>query len=157
MSSLRNRSTWFCTPFEHEGQQIDAAHIRANLGDFERVKRQPARYGARMAQAFTATDPSVVLRPEEIEEIPDVEKIFRGETLCFTDGVGRISLSLTQKVWAALHNGMEPAGVLPSAFQVCFPLSIAQAFAEAFFCKQFRLGGYKGVLTVDSALEGDKM
>lgn len=118
MSSLRNRSTWFCTEFESDGQIINAAYIRDHLGDFERVKRQPARYGARMAQAFTATDPSVVLKVEEMEEIPDVNKIYRGEEVCFTDGVGKISLSLTKRVWSALHGGMEPVGILPSAFQV---------------------------------------
>lgn len=138
MSSLRNRSTWFCTPFEWEGQQVDAKYIREHLGDFEKVKRQPARYGARMAQAFTATDPSLVLKPEQIEEIDDIAKVYRGEEVCFTDGVGKISLALTKKVWAALNHGMEPIGVIPSALQ-------------------FRLGGYKGVLAVDSTLEGEKM
>ena len=118
MSSLRSRSTWFCTEFEWEGVKVNADYIRQNLGDFEKVKRQPARYGARMAQAFTATDPSIVLSPDQIIEIPDVEREYRGEMVCFTDGVGKISLDLTQKVWSALHNGMEPAGTLPSAFQV---------------------------------------
>lgn len=118
MSSLRNRSTWFCTPFEWNGIQVTADYIRANLGDFERVKRQPARYGARMAQAFTATDPSLVLKPEQIDLIEDVEREYRGETVCFTDGVGKISMPLARKVWTALHNGMEPADILPSAFQV---------------------------------------
>lgn len=101
-----------------DGQLINADYIRQNLGDFEKVKRQPARYGARMAQAFTATDPSIVLKEEEIELIPDVEKVYRNELLCFTDGVGKISLSMTKRVWSALHGGMEPVGILPSAFQV---------------------------------------
>ena len=118
MSSLRNRSTWFCTSFEWKGQVVDAEFIRLNLGDFERVKRQPARYGARMAQAFTATDPSLVLAADQIELIDDVEKEWRGEKVCFTDGVGKISMALTKKVWTALHNGMEPVAILPSAFQV---------------------------------------
>lgn len=119
MSSLRNRSTWFCTQFENEGKIINAEHIRNNLGDFEKVKREPARYGARMAQAFTATDASIVLnKDKELETIPDIEKMYRGELVCFTDGVGKISLSMTKRVWSALHGGMEPAGILPSAFQV---------------------------------------
>lgn len=97
---------------------MNADYIRQNLGDFEKVKRQPARYGARMAQAFTATDPSIVLEPMQINEIPDIERTYNGETVCFTDGVGKISIALMHKVWSALHNGMEPAEVLPSAFQV---------------------------------------
>lgn len=138
MSSLRNRSTWFCTEFEHQGKLIDAAHIRENLGDFDRVKRQPARFGARMAQAFTATDPSIILRQEQIKSIEDIERKFNGELYCFTDGVGKISLALAKEVWSALHKGMEPEGFMPSAFQ-------------------FRLGGFKGVLLVDSELEGKVM
>lgn len=129
MSSLRNRSTWFCTSFEWENQMVDAPYIRAHLGDFEKVKRQPARYGARMAQAFTATDPSVILRPEDIVQIDDVVGRWRGEEVCFTDGVGKISMSLTKKVWTALHNGMEPVGILPSAFQV-----IESGAAPVCFC-----------------------
>jgi hypothetical protein len=139
MSSLRSRSTWFCTPFEWEGQMVDADYIRQNLGDFSQVIRQPARYGARMAQAFTATDPSIVLRPEQIIPIKDVERLnSRGEMTCFTDGVGKISIDLAKKVWRALFNDIEVTAALPSAFQ-------------------FRLGGYKGVLTVDSELEGEVM
>jgi hypothetical protein len=118
MSSLRSRSTWFCTAFNWEGVKVDADYIRKNLGDFEKVKRQPARYGARMAQAFTATDPSIVLSRDQIVEIPDVEREYKGEVVCFTDGVGKISLDLMRKVWSALHNGMEPAEIVPSAFQV---------------------------------------
>lgn len=106
-----------------DGQLINADYIRTNLGDFEKVKRQPARYGARMAQAFTATDPSIVLKEEEIELIPDVEKVYRNELCCFTDGVGKISLSMTKRVWSALHGGMEPVGILPSAFQVSLHIS----------------------------------
>lgn len=129
MSSLRNRSTWFCTKFnwyDEAGKvhEVDANFIRDDLGDFENVKRQPARYGARMAQAFTATDPSIVLQPHQISSIPDVERLYRGETACFTDGVGKISMGLTKQVWSRLHNGMEPAGILPSAFQV------SQAFMD---------------------------
>lgn len=157
MSSLRNRSTWFCTEFQSEGQVISADYIRQNLGDFEKVKREPARYGARMAQAFTATDASIVLKESEIEEIPDIETVYRGETLCFTDGVGRISLSMTKRVWSALHGGMEPVGILPSAFQVSDIGKYPSAHELKEPSAQFRLGGFKGVLTVDSALEGDKM
>lgn len=127
MSSLRNRSTWFCTPFMWKGTKITADVIRAGLGDFEKVKKQPARYGARMAQAFTSTDPSIVLDPKQITEIPDVEKEFRGEKVCFTDGVGQISIELAKKVWSALYRGMEPVGLFPSAFQV----STAAVSAEA--------------------------
>lgn len=123
MSSLRSRSTWFCTKFNWtdsagKPHRVTADYIRNNLGDFERVKRQPARYGARLAQAFTATDPSITLLPDQIEAIADVERVYRGETVCFTDGVGKISLDLARKVWKQLNNGYEEDEAFPSAFQV---------------------------------------
>jgi RNA-dependent RNA polymerase len=51
---------------------INAAEIRKTLGDFSGVAHQPAKYAARMAQAFTATDPSVKIRRDEWEEAPDL-------------------------------------------------------------------------------------
>jgi hypothetical protein len=71
---------WFMTPFkntypEYHGKHIDmidAYEIRKTLGDFSGVANQPAKYAARMAQAFTATDPSVKIRRDQWEEVPDL-------------------------------------------------------------------------------------
>jgi RNA-dependent RNA polymerase len=96
-SALREHSVWFVTPFqnnypEHHGSHIamiNAAEIRETLGDFSGVANQPAKYAARMAQAFTATDPSVKIRREEWEEVPDLgEKPYE-----HTDGMHSHTLS----------------------------------------------------------------
>ena len=49
-SALKEFQVIFMTPFEHEGRKIDSAYIREELGDFEMVYHQPAKYGARLAQ-----------------------------------------------------------------------------------------------------------
>ncbi len=49
-SALKEFQVIFMTPFEHEGRKIDSAYIRQELGDFEKVYHQPAKYGARLAQ-----------------------------------------------------------------------------------------------------------
>lgn len=51
---------------------VDSAAIRMTLGDFSGVLRQPAKYAARMAQAFTATDPAVKITRDQWEEVDDL-------------------------------------------------------------------------------------
>lgn len=64
----------------------------------------PARYIARVAQAFTATQPSITLQASQVHQIPDVDRIdpTTGRATCFTDGVGTISQVLAAEVDAAL-------------------------------------------------------
>lgn len=134
MSSLRARTTWFVHTFHIGDLMVNAATVRAGLGDFTRVAHSPARYGARIAQAFTATSPSVKLSPDQIIRAPDIER----NGYCFTDGAARISPDLADQVWLSLHKGAFPPGPTPAAYQ-------------------FRLGGYKGVACVDTRLEGSIM
>ena len=134
MSSLRTKAVWFVAGFtKADGTPVNAASIRADLGDFSRVLRSPARFGARIAQAFTATDPSVLLRPEQIVREPDIER----NGYCFTDGAARMSQALADEVWATMRH-VRAAPRVPGAFQ-------------------FRLGGYKGVVAVDPSLQGSVM
>jgi RNA-dependent RNA polymerase len=73
---------WFVRPFPNTGvyaewhaptvHMIDANEIRKTLGDFSGVNKQPAKFAARMAQAFTATDPSVKIRRDQWEEVEDL-------------------------------------------------------------------------------------
>lgn len=97
----------------------------------------PARYGARLAQAFTATDASVTV--EEVEEIFYLDDIKPSEgNYCFTDGVGTMSKELAIEISKELrskrrrgrHNKFQPR-----AFQV-------------------RFMGSKGMLSVDYKLQG---
>lgn len=93
------------------------------------------RYGARMSQAFTATEPSITLSVED-EIIVDDDIEYNGQL--FTDGIGDISLSMAKKIVRKLEErpgNKRRFHVLPSAFQ-------------------FRLGGFKGVLAINYKLKG---
>ena len=101
--------------------------IRDWMGDFEGIKTV-AKYASRIGQCFSTTRamPSSVA----INRIPDIER----NGYCFTDGVGKISLFSAQIT--ALEMGLSTfADDCPSVFQ-------------------FRLGGLKGVLSVNLSLKG---
>jgi RNA-dependent RNA polymerase len=83
-----------------------------------------AKYASRLGQCFSTT--RAVLTTPEVKEIPDIQR--NGYT--FTDGVGKISPLLAQLV--KQYHGLDE---VPSVVQ-------------------FRLGGCKGVLTIDPALRG---
>ncbi|KAI9446025.1 RdRP-domain-containing protein [Lactarius indigo] len=134
MSALREHSVWFMSPFRDpvEGY-VTAEKIRASIGDFSKTKllRMPSKYAARIAQAFTATEPSVEILRDEWEEQPELGP--------HTDGVGTISPELAARIWKKKCNANDHLGrVEPSAYQ-------------------FRFLGYKGVVVVDHRLEGIKM
>ncbi|KAG6883057.1 hypothetical protein C0993_008118 [Termitomyces sp. T159_Od127] len=135
-SALREHSVWFMSPFKHPDKGLICAEsIRNNLGDFKNTEllRQPSKYAARMAQAFTATDPSVKIRNTEWEEVDDLGQ----KPYLFTDGVGTIAKSLGDEFWATLCAGRgdrREGTVQPSAYQI-------------------RFLGYKGVVGVDEQLD----
>ncbi|KAF8077751.1 RNA dependent RNA polymerase-domain-containing protein [Lyophyllum atratum] len=135
-SALREHAVWFMNPFHHkENGWIDSAYIRRTLGDFEETDllKCPSKYAARLAQAFTATDPSVKIDRNKWEEVPDLGS----EPYLFTDGVGTIAKALGDMIWASLCAGRGDHGgnsVQPSAYQI-------------------RFLGYKGVVGVDEQLD----
>ncbi|KAI6122348.1 RNA dependent RNA polymerase-domain-containing protein [Pisolithus croceorrhizus] len=137
-SALRNHTVWFVSPFHHrEKGCITAQSIRASLGDFQGVIYSPSKYGARMAQAFTATDPSVRLHESQWSEVPDIEE----RNIVFTDGVGTISQELADWIWQVLCENYSDRGenaVQPTAYQI-------------------RFLGYKGMVSVDPYLDGIHM
>jgi RNA-dependent RNA polymerase len=101
--------------------------IRDWMGDFEGIKTV-AKYASRIGQCFSTT--RVMPSSVAINRIPDIER----NGYCFTDGVGKISLFSAQIT--ALEMGLSSfADDCPSVFQ-------------------FRLGGLKGVLSVDPSLKG---
>ncbi|KAG8901070.1 hypothetical protein FRC00_009254 [Tulasnella sp. 408] len=115
---------------------VNAQMIRDRLGDFSRVIKCPARYAARIAQAFSATDPSVEIQPNEIEMINDVEtetqlqyggsEELKARKYVWTDGHGTISPDLADEIWTRLceirpkrvNIGAETEEVRPRAYQV---------------------------------------
>jgi RNA-dependent RNA polymerase len=135
-SALREHAVWFVTPFQtQEGETITAESIRQGLGDFSRVIECPARYGARLSQAFSATEPSVYADIGEV--ILGRDKISPSGS-AFTDGVGLISPPFAEEIWEKFTAGRSKQNrrrlQTPSVFQI-------------------RMGGYKGVLCVDNRLD----
>lgn len=123
---------------------VRARDIIASLGSFENLRydpdlpRCPARYAARLSQAFTATDASVSVNIEEIFEEDDIEVITEGQKFNFTDGVGTMSKEVAQEIWRRLKRTRKRLRSIkghPSAYQV-------------------RFMGSKGMLSVDYKLRG---
>jgi hypothetical protein len=119
---------------------VDAASIIDSLGTFHDLTFDrnliycPARYAARISQAFTATDAVRV----------DVEEVFQKDDIStedgkyqFTDGVGTLSSELSRKVWSELKKTKRKRlhRDAPSAYQI-------------------RFMGSKGMLSVDHTLRG---
>jgi RNA-dependent RNA polymerase len=113
--------------------------VRTRLGDFAKVARCPARYGARLSQAFSATDTSVKIRADDIQRINEKRAL---DNSLFTDGVGTITPDTAKRIWEAYTISRSRRGLRairpPSAFQV-------------------RLGGCKGMFSVDYTRTGDQV
>lgn len=119
---------------------MDAATIIGGLGDFKKLDKRlvycPARYAARLSQAFTATDAVSV----EVEEILPIKDISTADNKYhFTDGVGTLSAELARQIWIQLKSTKRRARSLkthPTTFQI-------------------RFMGSKGMLSVDYRLSGN--
>ncbi|KAH7101546.1 RdRP-domain-containing protein [Auriculariales sp. MPI-PUGE-AT-0066] len=132
-SALKQHSFWFVHAFKDtDGALHNAASIRADMGDFSADERCPARVAARMSLAFSGTDPSARLLPEERMQQPDI-----GEegAACMTDGAGLMSVASAEAMWLARcqKRNIRNPGPCPSVIQV-------------------RIGGDKGVLVKDPTL-----
>lgn len=139
MSALKEHAVWFVTPFRHlEHGWMTADIIRSKLGNFDVVSKYPARYAARISQAFSATDPSITLEAEEIINGRDIESFNEeGDVILFTDGVGTMSRDTAERIGIALaenrahrRNARHRKPLEQCAYQV-------------------RIGGSKGMLSVD--------
>lgn len=109
-SALREHAVWFMHPFEHPTRgYVTSQQIRDSLGDFSNVITAPSKYAARLAQAFTATDPSISITRDQWQEMEDMgPEIEEGKPeYLFTDGVGTISPQLGDMIWEALCTAKE--------------------------------------------------
>ncbi|KAL4815695.1 RNA dependent RNA polymerase-domain-containing protein [Aspergillus spinulosporus] len=131
-SSLRSRSAWFSAPFidDDGGLQSYFTIIKA-IGRFSEIT-SPARCAARIGQAFSDTPFAVNLKKHGIRllPIPDVQVGGR----VFSDGVGTISA----KAVDVIHDALPTRNGMPTCFQI-------------------RLGGAKGMLSLDPCLRGSKI
>ncbi|KAL1748886.1 RNA dependent RNA polymerase-domain-containing protein [Schizophyllum fasciatum] len=139
-SALKEHAVWFVKPFRVDGQRTDvtAATIIKGIGNFENSSDRycPARYAARLSQAFTATDASVFVEAEEIGYIEDIST--PDGAYHFTDGVGTMSREMAVDTWTELRRTRKRARKskgTPASFQV-------------------RFMGSKGMLSVDYKLRG---
>jgi RNA-dependent RNA polymerase len=88
LTPTQDHAVWFVRPFKLNSQWVTADSIRKSLGSFDKVIQCPSLYGARMSQAFTATDPSVTISAQEMKIIPDIERVDdSGRVWQFTDGM----------------------------------------------------------------------
>lgn len=145
-SALKEHAVWFVRPFRHieeDGTTCDvtATSIIASLGNFRNLSFDPqltfcpARYAARIAQAFTTTEASATVEVEDIQSEPD---IFDDSGHAFTDGVGKISPQLAKDIWRTLQERRGKGRrhkTYPRAYQI-------------------RFRGSKGVVSVDYRLTG---
>ncbi|KAF2459589.1 RNA dependent RNA polymerase-domain-containing protein [Lineolata rhizophorae] len=129
-SSLRTQSCWFMAPFVQDRQMTLAQNVIKSLGEFTEI-RTPAKCAARIGQAFSDTRYAKTIPKEAIVKIPDVER----NGYVFSDGVGVISPKLLKKTIKALNL---TRGVKPTVLQI-------------------RFAGAKGVVSIDSRLEGDQL
>ena len=154
LSGLKSHAVWFIRPFRMQDPsgsgamvEVTAASIIAGLGIFDdpsavpsydpELIRCPARYAARLAQAFTATDAAVEVDPGEIIWEKDIVDA-KGRS--FTDGSGLMSYELLSDIWEELQrkNPRLRGSVSPDVLQI-------------------RYQGSKGTLTASAELKGRQM
>lgn len=119
-SQLRSNSIWMFA----SNDEVKAEDIRQWMGSFSKI-RSISKCAARMGQLFSSSKQTLVVPAQDVEVIPDIEVNTDGVDYCFSDGIGKISLSFARQV--AQKCGVKQT---PSAFQI-------------------RYGGYKGVIAVD--------
>ncbi|KAH9829378.1 RNA dependent RNA polymerase-domain-containing protein [Rhodofomes roseus] len=146
-SALKSHSVWFVRPFQAaDGRTIDAAAIIAGLGSFNdnpydpQLIYCPARYAARISQAFSATASSITVAAHEMEIVDDIKD--RTDTYSFTDGNGTMSLQVARDIAADQRSKSR----VRRAWRGSTPRVI-----------QVRVAGSKGMLHVDHKLEGRKI
>ncbi|KAL9076034.1 MAG: hypothetical protein Q9157_003813 [Trypethelium eluteriae] len=141
-SSLRQQSAWFIHPFFDKAINnvtVPAVIIRG-LGEFSNI-RSPAKCAARIGQAFTDTTSSIHIGQKGYNVVEDIERkeyvIKDGQIepldRNFSDGVGTISWSLLRRIW---REHKLSRTLKPTLFQI-------------------RFGGAKGMISLDTRLEGE--
>ncbi|KZS97021.1 RdRP-domain-containing protein [Sistotremastrum niveocremeum HHB9708] len=141
MSALHEHTVWFMSPFRDDSTSslVTTSLIRKELGVFDKnLMRCPARYAARMSQAFTATDSAIELIPGEACTVEDVKCVAHGKSYEFTDGVGYCSPELGRRISVALSakKNQKMYNAQSSVYQI-------------------RYGGAKGMISIKQGLPGN--
>lgn len=131
-SGLRELTSWFvCNFTDDSGEVITADKIRESIGDLSSISN-PARFAARMGQAFTTSMISVELKRSWIRVDPDIAT--EDGKYEFSDGIGMISPAVGQLILKVIEQFKGPTRPI-------------QAF-------QIRLAGAKGMVVINPALNG---
>lgn len=133
-SGLKTGTCFFMSPFAaDDGKAVTPELIHREIGDFTGTETAliPAKYFARISQAFTSSKPSIELKKKRILAIDDV--VSHSGSI-FSDGVGLISVRLAERVNSTLFAGSASLKSPPTCFQI-------------------RLGGAKGMVQVDPAMK----
>ncbi|XP_054164765.1 uncharacterized protein LOC128962416 [Oppia nitens] len=119
--------------------------IRENIGEMSHIRKNVAKYVARLGLAFSQVMKHIIVNPNsnETEVINDIEGDFKvdengdklDEKYNFSDGIGRVSIDIMKEVYKELPNECTNK---PSAMQI-------------------RYGGCKGMLVLDPKLKGRKI
>lgn len=132
-ASLRSHQAWFMAPFTMNGSLVFARDVIQDLGDFTHIHCS-AKCAARIGQAFSDTIFSVPI-PETASVTETKEDVERNGRI-FSDGCGTLSLDLLHMVWRALPP--ERRQQRPTVLQI-------------------RYRGAKGVLSLDTTLQGNRL
>jgi len=78
------------------------------IGDLD-VIRNPAKYLSRLGLAFSNTEPGLTVKPQWIKREPDIKggRDPSGKQYCFSDGIGKISVSLMSKSQVGYVNWLQ--------------------------------------------------
>lgn len=126
-SQLKSR-----TCFLYAASKEDICRKVESLGDLSKMKTV-AKKAKRIGLLFSTAQVAMIVSPERVQDITDVESA----EYIFTDGCGLIAPRLGQELARRLGVVFRDRRYTPSVFQI-------------------RYRGYKGVVTVDPTMAGDK-
>lgn len=126
-SQLKSRSCFLmAAPKKEISERVEA------LGDFSKMKTV-GKKAKRIGLLFSSAKTAMVIPPDRVEDIPDVET----PDYCFTDGCGLIAPSLAKELARRTRILFRENRYTPSVFQI-------------------RYRGYKGVVIVDPKMTRQK-
>eukprot|EP00981_Chlorochromonas_danica_P001993 scaffold409_cov167-Ochromonas_danica.AAC.25 len=128
---------------------ITSTTLRSRLGNFNGIK-VVAKWAARLAQCYSATIATDDVASENIRKVPDITCMDTNRrSYTFSDGVGTICLKQARESFADYCRKKGLLDPLVDYLSLCPPV-LPSAF-------QIRLGGMKGVLSLDVLLNDAKI
>ncbi|KAJ0986662.1 hypothetical protein J5N97_005018 [Dioscorea zingiberensis] len=92
-SQLRSNSVWMFA----SNEDVTAKSIREWMGHFNEIPTV-SKCAARMGQLFSSSMQTFNVPSQDVQIIQDIEVVTDGVKYCFSDGIGKISLSFARQV-----------------------------------------------------------